>query len=119
MHQTSGDISSQFQQAHNQLLALRSHVPDTVTLQLVLEYNDLVDEIGKCKAVDLSRFRIAKTELSSATVLSYMDDFRAETHTNVSGPPQCDRDLFLRRIDGLLMYLETQNRLEKSEIGFR
>lgn len=86
---------------------------------LVSEYNDLVDGIGKCIAVGPSCFRIAKSEIRSATMLSYMDDFHAQTHTNFSGPPECDRALFLRRTDGLLIYLEAQNRNKSGAVGFR
>lgn len=118
MDQSSKDVLSQVQQARAQLVAIRSHVPDVTTLPLVSEYNDLVDEMGKDMAVDLSRFRIAKSELRSAIVLSYMDDFHRETHRNVSGPRECDQGLFLRRIDGLLTYLGTHNRIENTGIGF-
>jgi len=47
-----------------------------------------------------------------------MDNFYAETHRKVYGPPECDRELFLRRIDGLLLYLQGLNSVVKPAKGF-
>jgi hypothetical protein len=98
---------------------MRSHIPDIVSAPLVVEYNGLLDRLRDSCGRDLSPFRIVDSELRRVCQSGYMNDFYAETHKNVYGPPECERDLFLRRIDGLLMYLQAQNPTAKPVIGFR
>jgi hypothetical protein len=118
MDQTPQSNTSKFQQAYAKLEAMRFHVPDIITEPLVVEYNGLVDHLAECDGEDLTAFRVADSELRTSNDLSYMNDFNAETYKNVKGPRRCDRDLFLRRIDGLLMHLQPQNRAPKFAIGF-
>jgi hypothetical protein len=119
MDQTAQLNAPEFQRAYPQLQAMRSHIPDIVTAPLVVEYNGLLDRLRDSCGRDLPPFRIADSELRRVCHSGYMDDFNRETYKNVYGPPECDRDLFLRRIDGLLMHLQARNPAAKPVIGFR
>jgi hypothetical protein len=110
--------ASEFQRAYAHLQAMRSHVPDIVTAPLVEEYNELGDRVRDSCGLDVSQFRIVNSELRRVCHSGGMVDFNRETQRNFYGPPECDRDLFLRRLDGLLMCLEAQNPTTKPAIGF-
>jgi hypothetical protein len=101
------------------LSAMQGHVPDIVDESFVEEFNGLVNEAENLRGEDLSACRIAGRELRSVSRLSYMNDFHAETYTKVYGPPECDRDLFLRRLDALLNYLVEQPGSAGRTVGFR
>jgi len=118
MDQTAQLNVAEFQRAWAQLKAMKSHIPEHVTARLVEEYNGLVDRVRDSWGQDVSQFRMVGSELRPVCYSGGLDDFNRETHRNFYGPPECDRDLFLRRIDGLLMYLESQNATAKPVIGF-
>jgi hypothetical protein len=109
---------SDFQGACAELAAMRAHIPDIIGAPLVGEFNDIVDRLQRWSGDDLSRFRVADSELRRVSRLSYMSNFYTEAHKKVHGPPECEPDLFLRRVDGLLMYLQVRNRTGKPAIGF-
>jgi hypothetical protein len=118
MDQTAQLNAAEFQRAYAQLQAMKSNIPGNVTEPLLAEYNGLVDRVRDSCGLDVSKFRIANSELRRVCHSGGIVDFNRETHRNFFGPPECDRDLFLRRIDGLLMYLESQNATAKPVIGF-
>jgi hypothetical protein len=119
MDQTAQLNAAEFQRAHARLQAMKSHIHGNVTERLVREYNGLVDRVRDSYGLDVSEFRIVDSEVRRVCQSGCMDDFNRETHKNVFGRPECDQDLFLGRIEGLLMYLQAQNPSAKPVIGFR
>jgi hypothetical protein len=119
MDRTPQVNASEFHRAHAQLQAMKSHIPGNVTGRLVEEYNGLVDRVRDSCGLDVSQFRIVDSDLRRVCHSGGMVDFDRETHRNFYGPPECDHDLFLRRIDGLLLYLQAQSPTSNPVIGFR
>jgi hypothetical protein len=94
--------------ALTQLEVMRRNIPDDVPEERVNEYHAIVADLESSLEEDLSAFRIPQNDVTPTPISFRPAPYsrRRPATVRYSTTKYCDRDIFLRKIEGLTLYIQ-------------
>ncbi len=91
---------AQCDQAYARLIGFKNNVPAHVEEKEIREFHEIIDGLEGSLGYDLGPHRIPDSELRPVVRSSQVEDWSTQRRKYFYGPAECDRGLFMRKIDG-------------------